>query len=115
MVHKTSKPRNNFVAISGIVEKEGSDVCDAILGFLAFTGSDSTSAFVGRGKKKGLDLIRSNADHLATMKKLGRSFHFSNELNATYERFVCCLYGQNGSSIDEARFRLFCCKLQQIL
>ena len=40
------------IDISEINTKLNQEVCDALLGLHAFTGCDSASAFLGKGKKK---------------------------------------------------------------
>ena len=40
-----------LISVNNIATATGDDVVRALLGFHAFTGSDCTSAFVGKGKK----------------------------------------------------------------
>ena len=47
-----------FVDISAISSKLRPAFCEALPGLHAVTGCDSTSAFVGRGKRKGFQLLK---------------------------------------------------------
>lgn len=49
------------------------DVCNALLGFHAFTGCDFTRAFVCKGKKRPYSLMKSNRLYVDTMQNLGNS------------------------------------------
>ena len=80
----------------------------ALLGLHVFTGCDSVSAFVGKGKKKGFDLLRNSDSHQQTFGNLGSTFDMSDDDFCRLEKFVCELYGQDDcSSINEARYRIF--------
>ena len=54
-----TKKRSRYIDISALARKHGRAICRALPGLHAFTGCDSTSAFVGRGKKAGLTIISS--------------------------------------------------------
>ena len=49
-------------------------MCEALIGYHAFSGCDSTSAFVGQGKAKGHKLLHDHRPFRSTMAKLGKSF-----------------------------------------
>ena len=91
-------------------------VCRALPGLHAFTGCDSTSAFVGRGKKTGLALISAASGGAArqAMTQLGTSLKVSNDLLDMCEQFACKLYGsKTHTSINELRYEMFCSKASQ--
>ena len=48
------KDKRRFVNLTGIARTLGPTMCAALPGFHAYTGSDYTSAFVGRGKARPL-------------------------------------------------------------
>ena len=50
-----------------ISAKLGHDVCNTIVGMHALTGCDSTSAFVGNGKKIAFDLVKQSSKFQAAM------------------------------------------------
>ena len=50
-----------LIATAIIGSTIGPDLCEALIGYQAFSGCDSISAFVGHGKAKGHKLLH---DHL---------------------------------------------------
>jgi hypothetical protein len=69
----TSK-RCHYVDIRKAAQEIGDGICKAILGFHAFTGCDSVSAFAGRGK-------------LSTLKRLKQSPHMQNVFSSLGEHW----------------------------
>ena len=57
LLHTGTKHRRRYISLSAVAERLGTDVCRALPGFHAFTRCDSTSAFSGRGKKNGFNLL----------------------------------------------------------
>ena len=57
----TSK-RSRIIDVSAVTENLGEDMCRALPGLHAFSGCDSVSAFVGKGKKKAFDLLYLNQE-----------------------------------------------------
>lgn len=108
-----TKQRTRFIPIHAVAAKLGANVSSALLGLHAFTGCDSTSAFVGKGKSTGLQLIQSNPQYLAAMQQLGQSFQLSDATHAACEEFTCALYGRPGQSVNELRYNLFCLRAPQ--
>ena len=84
-----------------VSSKLGNDVCSALVGLHAFTGCDSTSAFVGESKKTAFDLVTRQPPFAATMVQLGQEFQPSAQLQDAYEEFTCSLYGKPGTSVNE--------------
>ena len=54
-----TKSRMRYIDILQIVENLGENICNALIGLHAFTGCDSVSALVGKGKKAAFSLIKS--------------------------------------------------------
>ena len=52
-----TKQRTKVIRLHTVSSKLGNDVCSDLVGLHAFTGCDSTSAFVGKGKKTAFDLV----------------------------------------------------------
>ena len=65
---------------------------DVAIGYHAFSGCDSTSAFVGHSKAKGYKLLYDHHPFRSTMAKLGKSFVTNEELLQEGEVDVCALY-----------------------
>ena len=79
----------------------------------AFTGCDSKSAFVGKGKEQAFQLLESDQEMCNAMKMVGNSFDEDEERLRGCARFVCSLYGHNGEETASVRHKLFCSKNAQ--
>ena len=88
----------------------GEELCAALAVPHAFAGLYNMSAFVGKGKKKGLDLLEKSETALAAMQKLGESFEVSDSLINFCQVFVCVLYVGQKNTVDELLYLLFCTK-----
>ncbi len=75
-----TKARRRVVDISKVAATVGMRVCRALIGMRAFTGCDTVSAFVGRGKTKTLKLLISHVDYQDTFLKLDQEWVLSQEL-----------------------------------
>ena len=107
------KYRQRIIDITSVANNMGINICKALPGFHAFTGSDSTSSFCGHEKKVPFELMisSSNTHHLSTMMSIGETVSPSPSLLSQCEEFVCHMYGKHKlQSINEARYQLFCGK-----
>ena len=88
--------------------------CSVIL----YLGCDSTSSFIGKGKRKPLKVLSkyteisflSNyTEFLATFSRFGESFMISESVISSRNKFVCCMYQKNSTcnSVNELRYQLF--------
>ena len=66
----------------------------ALLGYHAFTGCDTTSAFSRRGKVKPLQIMGSSSEYIHTFASLGMSMDIGNDLLGVLDSFVCHMYGE---------------------
>ena len=55
---KGTKNKSRLIDLTAVGDKLGNDTCRAMPGLHAFTGSDTTSAFSGKGKVNPLNLLR---------------------------------------------------------
>ena len=108
-----TKQRLRYIDVTAIGTSLDAEVCQALPGMHAFTGCDSTSAFVGKGKKQAFQLVKSDRDMCNIMKAVGTSFDVSEEQLDGCERFVCAMYGHNDTDINSVRYKLFCSKNAQ--
>lgn len=107
----------------------GSRMCMALPALHSFTGCDTTSAFVRKGKRKGFDLLesalrndgRSSASKVNILSCLS-AFESLGSVEATVsddqlhalERFVCMLYGKpTCTDVNKARYSIFSSRYQQ--
>ena len=111
----TGKHYQNY-HINAICEQLGKPKSTALPFYHTFTGCDTTSQFLGKGKKSCWDAWKSNPE-------VTEAFHFLVdrpfqllELNspvfALLERYTCILYDKTTmmSSVNELRQELFCKK-----
>ena len=82
----------------------------AQIGLHAFTGCDAISAFSGKGKWKGLQLVRGSEELADAMAALGSSFTASETALLSVKLFACPMYGEKDGSryIKQVQYRLFC-------
>ena len=114
LITKKEKTRKTYLEITAIANAAGPSLCNALPGLHAFTGSDSTSAFLGKGKKAPLKLCQTDPVASATMASLGCTFTQERIPFSACESFVCKLYGRPElTSINECRYVMFCAKQSQ--
>lgn len=105
--------RTRLVDIKKVANGLGQAVSSALLGLHAFTGCDSVSCFVGKGKAEALSLCKNNTNFQNAFQELGENFSVSNTLAICLEQFVCKLYKTNQECVNESRYQLFT-KLQNV-
>ena len=99
---------HRLVSINKIVDVIGHDVAQALPGLHAFTGCDSTSAFVRKGKKQPLKLLKSRPEFIEAFCALGQLADVVDDMLFTkLEHFVCVLYSP-GNTVDVIRFAVPC-------
>ena len=107
-----TKDRRCFVHLSRLAHALGTEICTSLPGYHAFTGCDTTSAFYGKGKKRSFEILIKDGTIQAGMAGLGVAPECSLDTQKSCELFVCRLYEQqNCTSINEARYKIFCAKL----
>ena len=92
-----------------------------LLGFHAFTGCDTTSAFSGRGKVKPLQIMGSSSEYIQAFASLGMSMDVGDDLLSDLVSFVCHMYGKKEKdaerqriSINDVRYTIYCQKSGKI-
>ena len=68
-----SGDHRRIIDIGKIRADVGDDVSKALLGLHAFTGSDTTSAFMRKGKIRPFKIMKRNDQYLNAFKKLGET------------------------------------------
>ena len=84
---------SRLINVSTIDATLGREISNALMGFHAFTGCDSTSAFVRKGMKGPCKLMKSNPEFLAAFSSLGETpdtVPFNVELGL--KKFVSAMY-----------------------
>ena len=86
----------------------GRNLCKALPGYHALTGSDFTASFSGKGKVNPLKKLKKNKTALKALGGLGCSGEICEEQLKDVEQFVCDMYGNGQSnSVNEARLEKF--------
>ncbi|XP_068718128.1 uncharacterized protein [Montipora capricornis] len=108
------KTRNIYLEISAIADAAWPHLCDASPGLHTFTGCDSTSVFVGKGKKTALNLCKTDPVACKDKATLGRSFDAETVPFSECVGFVYKMYGKPKLvEVNECRYITFCAKQGQ--
>ena len=102
--------KTRLISVSAVRQSIGDDVADALPGLHAFTGCDTTSCFVRKGKKKPYVIMSKSPDFVKMFVQLPCliSSQPADILFASLEKFVCSLYGYSQhSNINKVRSQLF--------
>ena len=107
-----SQTRVKYIEVSRIVESVATTVCRSLLGFHAFSGCDTVSAFAGRGKVVGYRIVTRNVEFQEMFQQLGMEWNLSDDLHHSLQKFTCTMYCSTPgtSDINELRYRVFCLK-----
>ena len=100
-----TKQSTCYIPLHSIGQKIGADLCTLLLPYHALTGCDSTSCFKGKGKKKGLDVLRGNQERYQSLRSLGDSLQIPQEVMKVCENFVCQLYQSDPVTTDINKVR----------
>ena len=95
--------------LSRLAHTHGTEICNSLPEYHAFTACDTTSAFYGKGKKRSFEILIKDHTIQADMAELGVASECSLDTQKSCNLLVCRLYGQqNCTSINEARYKIFC-------
>jgi len=104
--------KRRIIDITATAEGLDSDVVKALPGFHAFTGCDSTSSFVRKGKKGPLKILLKNTHFVDAFKQLGDQVLTFGTTTvhgvSSLEAFVCHMYGKpKYENVDSVRCDIF--------
>ena len=98
----------------GIASRLGQQLCEALPSFHAFTGCDSTSAFIRRGKLNPLKILTGGAQRernrfLKLFSTMGQGLELSSQTKSLAEDYVCKMYSRKTklNNINKLRYELF--------
>lgn len=98
---ETTNKRRRCVSLSNVAAAIGEDMCGALPGLHAFTGTDYTSAFVRKGKIKPYKLLEKNQSNIVAFNALSSSSPLSDTEKETINKFTAVLYLANeGTDLD---------------
>ena len=91
-----------------MIAENGEELCFQLPAIHAYSGCDTTSAFVRKGKLVALKLLRQQPQYLQVFAQLGISADIPDSLYRGLEHFTCQLYGGTSETdINELRFQKF--------
>ena len=98
--------------IKAIANELRPGTCGALLGLHAFTGCDTTSAFMRKEKLQPMNMMLKSQEYIDAFNDLGETEVISPQLLISLEKFTCNMYGhkrQNNQdkNINECRFEKF--------
>ena len=97
-----TKNRSRLIDVPKVCQQLGQDICDVLPGVHALTGCDTVSTFVGRGKKKALDIIKQSDVMRQNIRALGDTVPIRPNDVKGLQHFVCALYGDREcASVNE--------------
>ena len=108
-----TQPRTRYISVTQVVERHGSRMCRCLPGLHAFTGSDSVSAFSGKGK---LTALRAGETEPFYSRVIPASWYgvggLRGVVHGTAAVHLRTMYAPNSGTDDVnlLRYRLFCAK-----
>ena len=105
------RSKQRLLDITAMRGKLSDKLCNVLPQIHSLTGCDSTSGFFGKGKKKLYSLVKTNEEYLDKIaSSLGQTFTPDiPKTVAAIKPLICQLYSITSNSINEARYKLFCC------
>ena len=102
--------KRRLIDITAIAKDLGPDISTALPALHAFTGCDTTSAFVRKGKITPLRILKNNPRYTPSFTSLGTSSDLTDDQFQNLEAFTCLLYGSKSgvnTSINKLRYTMF--------
>ena len=100
--------KRRLLCVNDIVHNKGEDVCAILPALHCFTGCDTTSTFVRRGKIAPLKLVEKNHQYIPTLSQIGQERQCSESLLNNMEAFTCAIYGGSTyRNINKLRYDIF--------
>ena len=104
----SSNNTRRFINVSQLVNHMGKEVVAALPGFHAYTGTDFTASFMGKGKMRPFDIMIKNEKFTNAFACLGRSDKVDDSIISDIEKFTCCIYSMPKlSSVNDVRMAVF--------
>lgn len=105
--------KRRLIDMKAVVQNHGPDISSVMFSLHAFTGCDSTSAFVRRGKVAPYKTLKSFPHFKATFESLACHKDIPQTTYDELEHFVCCMYGKSGyTEVNKLRYDMFKQKFQ---
>ena len=94
----------------------GDKLSQALIAFHAFTGCDTVSAFVGRGKTGPLKQLKNDEVAIDAFVQLGTSWNVGQSLTSKLQEFTCCMYAASSKTckVNILRHEMFLSKRGEV-
>ena len=99
--------KRRLVSVQAVAKDLGDEINLALVALHAFTGCDTTSAFVRRGKVKPLTLLKKHPEFLPGFHALGSGVDIEDRVFKDLEKFTCLMYGSKLGDINSLRYENF--------
>lgn len=99
--------KRRLIDIKKIARELGEGLCQALPALDSFTGCDTTSAFVKKGKIKPLKALQKHTSFIPVFQNLGQSAEVPVDVFSKLEAFTCILYGGGSKKINSLRHDKF--------
>ena len=105
--------KRRLLNVNDILKNKGEDICSVLPALHCFTGCDTTSAFVRRGKVAPVKLVEKSHKFLPVLNRVGQDRDCSEELVNDMEAFTCAMYGHaTYTNVNKLRYDMFLKKYQ---
>jgi hypothetical protein len=100
--------KRRLIDVKAVVEKHGADLCCILFSFHSFTGCDTTSAFVRRGKLIPYKTLQVFPQFRSTFASLAVTTDIPETTFEELEHFLCCAYGKSEyTDVNKLRYDMF--------
>ena len=99
--------KRRLIDIKAIAREPGEGLCQALPALHSYTGFDTTSAFVKKGKIKPLKALQKHTPFIPVFQNLGQSAEVPVDVFSKLEAFTCILYGGGSKKINSLRHDKF--------
>lgn len=102
--------KRRLLSVNDIANNKG-DIVKVLPAFHCFTGCDTTSAFVRRGKTSPLKILEKHPEYIPAFSALGQDHECCEDMLTSLEKYVCHMYGsQRYTQVNKLRYDTFCKK-----
>ena len=87
--------KRRLLNVKDIISEKGPELCNVFPALHSFTGCDTASSFVRRGKTAPLKILEKQSELIRTFESLGESLDVPESTFQQLEKFVCNMYGKS--------------------
>ena len=111
-----TQTREKFADVQKVAAAGDHNICCALPGLHSFTGCDTVSAFVGKGKISAFKLMQKNRKYQGAFTQSGKEWSVPRDLSSVLQEFTCKLYATRCPSVgvNELKYQLFRAKKGEV-